>query len=190
MEPKISLPHLQMPTTCLYPEPDQSSPWTHPTSWRSILILSSHLRLGLLSGLFPSGFPSKRLYITFLSPTSASFPAHPILLDLITRIIFGEEYRLFSSSCSFLHSPNLVLLRPKYSSAPYLKHPQPTFLPKCARTGFTHIQKNRQNYSSLYLNLYILGYHTGRQKIIHRMIASIPWLQSALNLFLNRILTP
>ena len=29
---------------------------THPTSWRSILILSTHLRLGLPSGLLPSGF--------------------------------------------------------------------------------------------------------------------------------------
>ena len=28
---------------------------TSPTSWRSILILSTHLRLGLPSGLFPSG---------------------------------------------------------------------------------------------------------------------------------------
>ena len=27
----------------------------HPNSWRSIIILSSHLRLGLPSGLFPSG---------------------------------------------------------------------------------------------------------------------------------------
>jgi len=27
----------------------------HPTSWRSILILSTHLRLGLSSGLLPSG---------------------------------------------------------------------------------------------------------------------------------------
>jgi hypothetical protein len=29
---------------------------------------------------------------------------------------------------------------------------------------------------------------TGRQKILHQMIASIPWLRSALNFFLNRIL--
>ena len=29
--------------------------YSHPTSWRSVLILSTHLRLGLPSGLFPSG---------------------------------------------------------------------------------------------------------------------------------------
>jgi len=49
-----------------------------------------------------------------LSPIHATCPAHLFLLDLIMRIIFGEEYRSLSSSlCSFLHSPvNSSLLPP------------------------------------------------------------------------------
>ena len=33
--------------------------YPHSTSWRSVPILSTHLRLGLPSGLFPSGFPDQ-----------------------------------------------------------------------------------------------------------------------------------
>ena len=41
----------------------------HPTYWRSILILSSHLRLGLQSILFPLRYSTKTLY-KLLQPTT------------------------------------------------------------------------------------------------------------------------
>ena len=37
----------------------------HPTSWSSILMLSSHLPLGLPSDLFSLGFPTKTLYSVY-----------------------------------------------------------------------------------------------------------------------------
>ena len=78
----------------------------HPTSWKSILILSPNLRLGLPSGLFPSSFSTISLYTTLFSPIRATCPTYLILLDFITRKILGEQYRSLSSSlCSFLHSP-------------------------------------------------------------------------------------
>jgi hypothetical protein len=48
--PPISI--LDHPNPVIYP---------HPTSWRSILILSTHLHLGLPSGLFSYVFPTKTL---------------------------------------------------------------------------------------------------------------------------------
>ena len=81
-----SLPHSQVLANCPYPEPHRS----HPTSWRFSLILSSHLRLDLPNGLFPSGFSTKTLYTHLLSPIFATCPVNLILLDLITRKILGE----------------------------------------------------------------------------------------------------
>jgi hypothetical protein len=64
-------------------------------SYLSNLILSTHLRQGLPSGLLPSGFSTNILYAIVFSPIRATWPTHLILLDFIVLIIIGEEYKLW-----------------------------------------------------------------------------------------------
>ena len=80
--------------------------FSHPTFWRSIIILFSNLRLGLPSGLFPSYFPSLKPCIRLSSPHNFYIPLPFPCSRLPTRIIFDEQFRSLSSSlCSFLYSP-------------------------------------------------------------------------------------
>jgi hypothetical protein len=53
--------------------------------------------VGFSSDLLLSGLPTKILYASLLSAIRATCPAHHILLDLVTQIIFGENYRSLSS---------------------------------------------------------------------------------------------
>jgi hypothetical protein len=65
----------------------------HPTSPRTFLILSTHLRLGLPSGLFPSGFPTVSYMNSSSPPIYVARSANLVLLGSIILIILGEEYK-------------------------------------------------------------------------------------------------
>jgi len=162
---------------------------SHPTSWRSILILSSHLRLGLPSGPFPSCFPTKTLNMPLLFPIRATWTAHHFILYFITRTALDEECRSLSSSlCSFIHCPGTscllgpnILLCTLFSNTLNLR----SFL--TISDQVLHPYKTTGRIIVLYiLILKFLDIKLEERKILHRMIASIPWLQSALNFFLNR----
>jgi hypothetical protein len=109
----------------LVPVSSQTNPvhTNHTIFPRSILILSTHLHLGLPSpsGLLPSNFPTHNLYAFLFSPIHATYLTH-IILNLIILIILGEEYKLQSSLlCSFLHSCHFIFLQSKYSPQSHLK---------------------------------------------------------------------
>ena len=82
----------------------------HPTSWRSILILSIHLRLGLPSGLFLSGFHTKTLYTT--SPHPHAPHAQPI-----------SFFSILSPAQYWVRRTNYLAPRNAISSIPPLPRP-------------------------------------------------------------------
>jgi hypothetical protein len=86
---------------------------SHPTSWRYVLILSSHLRVGLASGLLPSGVPTKTLYKSLLplhtcympcSPHSSGFDRPNIWLGAKTI------KRLTDNACKMIRKPGTAVL--------------------------------------------------------------------------------
>jgi len=169
MEPECSLSHLQDHETCPCSHPDQFTP--RPPS--NFLKICSNIIFSCMPGSsrwslslwFPHQNP---VYNSPLpSPIRPICPAHFILLNLITQIIFGEEHRLLSSSLhSLFHSPvTLSLLGPNillstlFSNTLSLR----CGLVVCDQVLHPTIHNNRQNQSSVNLNLYAFRQQIGRQ---------------------------
>jgi hypothetical protein len=92
MEHEGSLPYSQVPATCPYYEPDQTNTCPNPTSWRFILTLYSHLRLGFLSGSLSQVSPPK-------SCLHLSFPPYVLHAPLISFfLVWLPEQHLVSST--------------------------------------------------------------------------------------------
>jgi hypothetical protein len=113
VETEGSLQCSQQLSTGPYPEPDESSPYPYTISLRFILILSTHLHLGLPSGLFSSGSPTKTLYEFLFSPcvlhaqTISSSLTWSFQFCLVTSTsyeapryaIFLQSWIMFSAKC-------------------------------------------------------------------------------------------
>ena len=146
MEPEGSLLHSQASATCLsWASPIQSI-YPHPTSWRSILILSTHLRLGLPSGLFPSGFANKSLYTP--SPHPYATHAQP---STFFSILTPAQYWVRNTSHfapRYAISSTPPLPRPSYiqifSSTPCSQTPSSSFTPAVSTTKFHTYTKQQE----------------------------------------------
>ena len=167
-EPTIAGPlHSQEPPTCPCHEPDQSSQCPPPHSSKIYF-----------------NFPGFSKW----SPSLRSPHQDPVRTSPLRHMCYMPH----SSHSSWFDDPNIweiqiikCLIISSFSIPRYLvphwpkylpyhpipENPRPISLTHCGRTSFTPIQNNRQNYSSIYLELYICGQQTGRQKILHQIIA-------------------
>jgi hypothetical protein len=116
-----------------------------------ILMSSSHLRLGLPSGLFPLASQPK---LHKHPPMHATCPSHLILLDLNYHNNIWWRVQAIKFIMDFSPWSIFLPFRSMYPPQHFvLTNLQSMFLPQSERPSFAPIQYNWQNYSFMYFNL-------------------------------------
>ena len=82
--------------------------YPHPTFWRSILILSTQLSLGLPSGLLPSGFPTKTVYAPLSSTIRATQTKSRSMVKSVTGCWKRRRERWDSTVSSYSQKKTFV----------------------------------------------------------------------------------
>jgi hypothetical protein len=134
MEPEGSSPYPQQPAACPYPDSDRSS-LCPPSNISHVHFNIFHLRLGLPSGLLPSGFPTKALYAPLLFPikcrtsnrkNEVGRPQRPDLLWLPPNLPFNLYRNFFPrikpTQRAVRHFPYIVPSLKMSGAKPLLPH--------------------------------------------------------------------
>jgi hypothetical protein len=102
--------------------------------------------------------------------------------------LFGEDYRSCSSSlCSHLQSPvtSPMLEQNVFLSSLFLNTLRLEF---SVNVNFALIWNNKQNYSSIYILIFIFFDSKLEDKILHRRVGKNPWLQFSIKFLVKAIL--
>ena len=151
---RTSVRQLSLP----WASPIQST-YPHPNSWTSILILSTHLRLGLPVISIPPVSPPR----PYIPPSPHPYASHAQPISFFS-ILSPAQYwvrstnhlapRYAISTIPPLPFPSSVQI---FSSTPCSQTPSASFPPAMSTTKLHTHKNNRQNYSSTYLDLQIFG---------------------------------